>query len=70
MTIKVVTHVEDGLGAVRKTVEIESAADWKYFQELIHRGSNLWPDAPAQIKRLADIVTSGKVMQDYGPDQS
>jgi hypothetical protein len=35
------------------------------FQELIQRGANLWPDAPADIKALADIITNGKIMQDY-----
>lgn len=38
---------------------------WIEFQELIQRGSNLWPDAPPEIKRFADLVTNGKVMQDY-----
>lgn len=47
------------------TVEILNAEDWKLFQELVQRGSNLWPDAPPQIKELADLVTNGKVMQDY-----
>ena len=35
-------------------------------KELIHRGANLWPDAMPEIKGLADLVTSGKLMQDYG----
>lgn len=35
------------------------------FQELIQRGSNLWPDAPPAIKEFADIITNGKIMQDY-----
>lgn len=35
------------------------------FRELIQRGANLWPDAPPEIKQLADLVTSGQVMQDY-----
>lgn len=40
-------------------------ADWESFQELIQRGANLWPDAPPEIKDFADLVTNGKVMQDY-----
>lgn len=68
MTIKLITHVEDGLGTVRKTIEVTGSEDWEHFQELVQRGSNLWPDAPPQIKRIADLVTSGKVMQDYGDD--
>jgi len=39
--------------------------NWKSFQELIQRGANLWPDAPPEIKEFADLVTNGKVMQDY-----
>lgn len=36
------------------------------FKELIQRGANLWPDAPPEIKELADLITSdGRVMQDY-----
>lgn len=34
-------------------------------RELIQRGANLWPDAPAEIKGLADLVTTSKIMQDY-----
>lgn len=68
MAIRLVTHVEDKEGALRKTIEFDTGKDYRMFQELVQRGSNLWPDAPAQIKRLADLVTSGKVMQDYGPD--
>lgn len=35
------------------------------FQELIQRGANLWPDAPPEIKALADLITNGRIMQDY-----
>lgn len=35
------------------------------FQQLIHRGANLWPDAPAEIKEFADVITNGYAMQDY-----
>lgn len=38
------------------------------FKKLVQRGINLWPDAPAEIKRLADVVTVGQVMQDYQDD--
>lgn len=39
--------------------------DTAAFTELIQRGANLWPDAPATIKEFADKVTNGKVLQDY-----
>lgn len=35
------------------------------FRELVQRGANLWPDAPAEIKEFADIITNGKVQQQY-----
>lgn len=35
------------------------------FKELIHRGANLWPDAPPAIKQLADLLSHGKILQDY-----
>lgn len=35
------------------------------FRQLVQRGTNLWPDAPAHIKHFADIITNGKPMQDY-----
>lgn len=38
---------------------------WPQFQELIQRGSNLWPDASPEIKEFADRVTVGRVQQDY-----
>lgn len=40
-------------------------ADVKAFKELVFRGANLWPDAPRVIKELADMLTDGKVLQDY-----
>jgi hypothetical protein len=39
--------------------------DIEKFKELVQRGSNLWPDAPASIKEFADQVTTGTVLQDY-----
>ena len=38
----------------------------KNFRELVQRATNLWPDAPAEIKEFADQITNnGWVMQDY-----
>jgi hypothetical protein len=37
----------------------------KAFQELIQKGANLWDQAPAEIKTLADLITNGKEMQPY-----
>ena len=65
MGIKLVSIVEDGVGTQGKAIYIDNAEDYKNFQELIQRGANHWVDAPPSIKELADLVTSGKVMQDY-----
>lgn len=35
------------------------------FKQLIQRGANLWPDAPAEIKEFADLITNGEILQDY-----
>lgn len=35
------------------------------FQQMVQRATNLWPDAPAEIKEFADIITNGKPMQNY-----
>jgi len=37
----------------------------EHFKQLVQRGTNLWPDAPPEIKEFADIVTNGEVYQDY-----
>jgi hypothetical protein len=68
MTLKLITQVEEGVGTISKSIVANTAADYKILQELMHRATNLWPDAPPQAKRIADLVTSGKVLQDYGPD--
>lgn len=38
---------------------------WPQFQELVYRGVNLWPDARPEMKEFADLITEGKVLQDY-----
>lgn len=43
-----------------------SATSAKVFEELVHRATNLWPDAPPEVKEFADTITNeGKLMQDY-----
>jgi hypothetical protein len=65
MAITLQTIVQDGLGTVAKVIKIDTAEDYEMFQELIQRGANLWPDAPSEIKEIADMITNGKVMQNY-----
>lgn len=40
-------------------------ADIPAFKELVFRATNLWPDAPPEIKRFSDQLIHGKVLQDY-----
>lgn len=65
MALRVVTHVVDGSGTVRKTIEADTGEDWTHLQTVFQRACNLWPDAPPQVKAIADVITSGKVLQDY-----
>lgn len=65
MGLKVITQMQDGVGTIRKTIEADTAEDWKHLQQVFQRACNLWPDAPAAIKEIADVVTNGKVLQDY-----
>lgn len=65
MSIKLTTLVEDGLGTVAKVIVIDTAESYKAFQKLVHQGNNLYPNNPVEIKELADMVSSGKVLQEY-----
>ena len=47
------------------TLMIDGKDDCEFFKELVQRGANLWDQAPASMKTLADLVTSGKEMQAY-----
>lgn len=46
-------------------VTVYGEASIKEFKELVQRGTNLWPDASPDIKEFADLVTNGRVLQDY-----
>lgn len=35
------------------------------FKELCQRAGNLWPDASPEMKAFIDIITEGKIQQDY-----
>ena len=61
MTIDVFQNFS-GIGGVRIFIMGDSIP---HFRELVQRGSNLWPDAPPEIKELADLITIGKIQQDY-----
>lgn len=35
------------------------------FTKLVNRALNCWPNAPAELKQLGDMLTEGKILQDY-----
>ena len=35
------------------------------FKQLVNRAMNTWDRAPAELKVFADMITEGKVLQDY-----
>lgn len=35
------------------------------IKQMVHRATNLWPDAPPEIKELADLITVGHIQQNY-----
>lgn len=47
------------------TVRIVGDEDIALFQRLVNRALGTWDNAPAQIKEFGDIVTEGKILQDY-----
>lgn len=56
----------DDIVTKAKVITIDSEESFKSFQQLVQRGTNLWPDAPAEIKAFADKITNdGKVQQEY-----
>lgn len=62
-------HISPEYNADNKVVRVNISVDskeWKRFQEVWQRGTNLWPDAPDFIKKAADQITNDmRVMQDY-----
>ncbi len=47
------------------TLMIDGKDDCEFFKQLVQNGANLWDQAPPSMKELADLVTSGKKMQEY-----
>jgi len=64
MGIKVARMLAE-VGTVAMTITIDRHESWENLVELVQRGANLWPDAPAEIKEFADMVTVGHIQQDY-----
>lgn len=56
---------DDDSDTIGFVLVVDDAVDMVGFKELVQRGSNLWPDAPASIKSFADMITNGREMQPY-----
>lgn len=63
--ITVTRIADDEIGTLGFAIVIDKADSMEAFKNLIQRGANLWPDAPAEIKEFADKITNGQVLQDY-----
>lgn len=59
------TLTDDDSDTIGFVIIVDDSIDMVSFRELVQRGANLWPDAPASIKSFADFITNGKEMQPY-----
>lgn len=59
-----VTPIGDKKKPVGFAVVVD-AEDMAAFQQMVHRATNLWPDAPISIKEFSDEVIHGEHMQNY-----
>jgi hypothetical protein len=57
-------QTKDSYGRDKIYIEVD-ADSLSIFTELIRRGANLWPDAPAEIKEFHDMLRHGRVLQNY-----
>lgn len=56
---------------VAYSIIIDEKESMEAFKTLVFRATNLWPDAPPEIKEFADELDHGKILQDYrGQDTS
>lgn len=65
MSIILKTLVIDGIGTECKLVMLTTAESFAQFAKLVDAGASLDPNLPANVKQFVDMVTSGKVLQDY-----
>lgn len=47
------------------TVRISGEESIKLFQEMVRRANNCWDTAPTEMKEFSDMVTEGKLLQNY-----
>jgi hypothetical protein len=47
------------------TVRITGTRDIEFFKQLVQRATNCWDNAPVSILEFADVVTVGRIQQNY-----
>lgn len=47
------------------TVRIVGAESIALFKQMVRRANNCWDTAPAEMKEFSDVVTEGRILQDY-----
>ena len=46
-------------------VDVVGPEDIQLFKDLVNRALNCWDRAPLHVKEFGDLVTEGKLMQEY-----
>ena len=60
------TKIKDSEGfTICFVITVDTHESMEAFRKLVFRATNLWPDAPAEIKTFADEVEHGKALQNY-----
>lgn len=64
-TFQVLTIGDAQGNTICKSLAINTSQGWDWFKEVLFRATNTWPDAPPEVKELADLVCEGSILQDY-----
>lgn len=56
------------IGADGFIILVDGAESTEQFKQLVHRATNLWPDATPEIKELADQITNFDIMESCSVD--
>ena len=60
--VRVTRNAAGNIDAAHFSITEESLPS---FTKAINRALNTWDDAPAEMKELGDMLTHGKILQDY-----
>ena len=50
---------------VELTVRFQTPKTINAFRTALNRALNCWPEAPAELKELSDMLEHGRILQDY-----